>query len=43
MSPKPELLAWLVLRTVNRTQAKGSTARIVVPRDSEMIDELGRE
>ncbi len=31
-----EHLAWVVLRTVNRTQAKGSTARIVVPRDPEI-------
>ena len=31
------------MRTANRTQAKGSTARIVVPRDPEMVDELGRE
>ncbi len=43
MSPEPEKLAWSVLRTANRTQAKGSTARIVVPRDPEMVDELGRE
>ena len=31
-----EQLAWVVLWTVNRTQAKGSTARIIVPRDPEM-------
>ena len=31
------------MRTANRTQAKGSTARIVVPRDPELADELGRE
>ena len=43
MSPEPERLAWSVLRTANRTQAKGSTARIVVPRDPEVVDELGRE
>jgi len=43
MSPEPERLAWSVLRTANRTQAKGSTARIVVPRDTEMVDGLGRE
>ncbi len=43
MSPEPERLAWSVLRTANRTQAKGSTARIVVPRDPEMVDELGQE
>jgi hypothetical protein len=39
----PERLAWSVLRTANRTQAKGSTARIVVPRDPEMVDELSRD
>lgn len=43
MSPETERLAWSVLRAANRTQAKGSTARIVVPRDPEMVDELGRE
>ena len=43
MSPNLERLACSVLRTANRTQAKGSTARIVVPRDPEMVDELGRE
>ena len=35
-----EQRAWVVLRTVNRTQAKGSTARIVVPRDPEVAYEL---
>lgn len=43
MSSKPQRLAWLVLRTANRTQAKGSTARLVVPRDPEMVDELSQE
>ncbi len=43
MSDHPKRLAWLVLRTANRIQAKGSTARIVVPRDPELADELGRE
>lgn len=43
MSPESERLAWSVLRTANRTQAKGSTARIVVPRDPEMVDELSRD
>ena len=38
-----ERLAWSVLRMANRKQAKGSTARIVVPRDPEMVGELGRE
>ena len=37
---EPEQLAWIVLQTVNRTQAKGSTARIVVPRDPEVAYEL---
>ena len=35
-----EHLAWVVLWTVNRAQAKGSTARIVVPRDPEIAYEL---
>ena len=39
MAKEPEHLAWIVLRTVNRTQAKGSTARIV-PRDPEVAYEL---
>jgi hypothetical protein len=34
-------LAYVVLQTVNRTQAKGTTARIVTPRDPEVTDELG--
>ena len=36
-----ERLAWLLLRAVNRTQAKGSTVRLAIPRDPEVIDELG--
>lgn len=43
MSTSPERLAWVVLRTANRVQSKGSTARLVVPRDPELSDELGRE
>jgi hypothetical protein len=38
-----EQLAWVVLRAANWTQAKGSTARLVVPRAPEVTDELGRE
>jgi hypothetical protein len=38
-----ERLAWLVLRAVNRAQAKGTTVRLVAPRDPEIVDELGRE
>jgi len=35
-----EQLAWMILWTANRTQAKGSTARIVVPRAPEISYEL---
>ena len=35
-----EQLAWVVLWTRNRTQAKGSTARVIVPRDPEVAYEL---
>jgi hypothetical protein len=35
-----EQLAWVVLWTVNRTQARGSTARIIVPRDPDVAYEL---
>jgi hypothetical protein len=38
-----EELAYVVLQTVNRTQAKGTTARIVTPRDPEVTDELGMD
>jgi hypothetical protein len=38
-----EQLAWVVLRTVNRRQAKGSTARLVVPSDPEVASELGMD
>ena len=41
MANETEQLAWVVLRTVNRTQAKGSTVRVVVPRDPEVVYELG--
>jgi hypothetical protein len=33
----------LVLRAVNRAQAKGSTVRLVAPRDPEIVAELDRE
>jgi hypothetical protein len=33
-------LAWIVLQTANRTQAKGSSVRLVVPRAPEVTDEL---
>jgi hypothetical protein len=38
-----ELLAWAVLRASNRTQARGTTVRLVVPRAPEVIDDLGME
>ena len=36
-----EELAWVVLRAANRTQARGSTVRLVVPRAPEVAQELG--
>jgi hypothetical protein len=38
-----ERLARVVLRAANRTQAKGSTVRLVVPRAQEVVYELGME
>jgi hypothetical protein len=38
-----EQLAWVVLHSANRTQSRGSTARLVVPRAPEAADELGSE
>jgi hypothetical protein len=39
-----ERIAWVVLETVNEAQAKGSTVRLVVPRDPEVAaDELGMD
>jgi hypothetical protein len=38
---KDVYLARAVLQTVNRTQARGSTVQIVVPRDSDVTAELG--
>jgi hypothetical protein len=38
-----EELAYVILQTVNRTQAKGTTARIISPRDPEVADELGMD
>ena len=31
----------MVLRAVNRIQAKNSTARLAIPRDPEVVDKLG--
>jgi hypothetical protein len=38
-----EQAAWLVLQAVNRGHAKGSTVRLVAPRDPDIVEELGRE
>ncbi len=38
-----EQLAWVVLRAANRSQAKSSTVRIVVPRAPEVAGEMGAE
>ena len=38
-----ELLAWAVLQAANRTQARGTTVRLVVPRTPEVIHELDME
>jgi hypothetical protein len=40
MANESEQLAWLVLQTANRTQAKGSSVRLVVPRAPEVAREL---
>jgi hypothetical protein len=42
MSFETDRLAWLVLQIANRTQAKESTARLIFPRDPEVLEELGR-
>jgi len=38
---EPEQLAWLLLLSVDRTQAKGSTVRLIVPSDPEVARALG--
>jgi hypothetical protein len=38
-----EQLAWVVLRAANRSQAKSSTARLIVPRAPEVAEELGMD
>lgn len=40
-SLEAEELAWIVLRVANRMQARGSTARLVVPRAPEVAHEVG--
>jgi hypothetical protein len=43
LSDEIEYFAWVVLRTVNRMQAKGSTVRVIVPRDPEVVSEVAQE
>ena len=38
-----EELAWVVLRAANRLQAKGSTARLVMPRAPEVAFEVAAD
>src|SRR3712207_6354201 len=40
VSEKPQRLAWVVLRTADRTQARGSSVRLVAPRAPEVAGEL---
>ena len=41
LEKETELLAWLVLQAANRTQARGSTVRLVVLRAPEVAYDLG--
>ena len=41
MENQIEQLAWVVLRAANRSQARGSTVRLVVPRAPEVAEEMG--
>src|SRR5215217_7652113 len=43
LANETELLAWAVLRAANRTQARGTTIRLVVPRAPEVAYELDNE
>ena len=43
LANETELLAWAVLRASNRTQAKGTTIRLVVPRAPEVAHDLDIE
>ncbi|HEX2108042.1 MAG TPA: hypothetical protein VHF70_02040 [Rubrobacteraceae bacterium] len=40
VSEKTQRLAWVVLRTADRTQARGSSVRLVAPRAPEVAGEL---
>jgi hypothetical protein len=38
--PQAEELAWVVLRAANRTQARGSTVRLVIPNALKVAQDL---
>ena len=40
LTNETELLAWAVLRAANRTQARSTTVRLVVPRAPEVVYDL---
>ena len=43
LTNETELLAWALLRAANRTQAKSTTVRLVVPRAPEVVYDLDME
>ena len=43
LANETELLAWAVLQAANRTQSKGTTVRLVVPRAPEVVHDLDME
>jgi hypothetical protein len=43
LANETERLAWAVLQATNRTQARGSTIRLVIPRAPEVAGELDTE
>jgi hypothetical protein len=43
LTNETELFALAVLRAANRTQARGTTVRLVVPRAAEVAGDLGVE
>ena len=43
LTNETELLAWAVLRAANRTQARSTTVRLVVPRAPEVVYDLDME
>lgn len=43
LANETELLAWAVLQAANRTQSRGTTVRLVVPRAPEVVHDLDME